>query len=843
MALPKNKSFPRCRSASYGFANVMELESALIPYCPANEEHPTEGMFVPLMEVATTALVEPTTIRRWVWKREVRARRMKDGRSWEVDVTTLPPKYRRAYAHVREARADAATDRVGERYARSRDSVRERAEFRLEAVLSLAKARAERREDETFAEVEHRWFRNFSRSHPDRKASLRSVKEWTAAFIQARGDIDALIDGNDGEKQSGARIDERLKQAFCDEYLRAHQPNLRLCYENVETFAKAQGWGPIPSYDTFRRFAQKGIPKLTRSLLREGADNPRTLLPYVRRDPTSIGAYHTIQSDCRNIDVPVRCDDGCDTCTGVRPHGHFPVWTAFIDIRSRRVLGWRLSIDVPDSDFILGIYRGIVKENGLNRRVYLDNGSNFRRAFGKRLRRLGKSEWDGPNEDQLRARFAPVGVDVVYAIVDNAPAKLIERMFRTFRHRFDEDFEAYRGTLGRKSEQAKELYRRPSELPTLSELTHLLTLAVSDYNGRAHGGRGMDGRTPDEVFYDAEIRIPRRDPDEAFELLFYQSVKGGRLVGRNGVQYGNRIYRLSSRDVQYKYFGERVDIRISPDDADKAIVVDYKTGKYLCKAHIDTEEATYDTRDEVTQRLIARTRSDAKHFLKRAAAQVEGSRTRLREYGAAKVAHLENRNAQLEEARTLAIAELPPPVEPPVALTSGFPNVSAEPMAQSDESAHDALLIETSGNANESSAAAPRNTKHPRMLTYAEFARQHGFSDVMLFYYRSGKTPWPRGVEKRFREFERLRAAGQPTREAAEALLAPKTKPQIRRLDQVRGQLSYSGIAKALGIGRRSLNEYRAGLRPWPSAELKARFDEFEQLRASEASTVSDRDS
>jgi len=367
----------------------------LVPFPnPANavsDDLQSDGSFVPLLEVAATLGIEPTTVRRWYWKGEIVARRL-DGRPYEVDVRTLPPKYRPAFlAKLTEepnVRLRAAvTDEKAERYGVARETVRERAELRLEAVLSFRKARARRSPGETFAQVEQRWLRNFRRTHEGMKVSIRAVKDWDAAY-SACG-MDALVDGNDGVKQRGARIPALAKQMFRDEYLQSRRPNLRLCYSNVCKVADEKGWGPMPSYYTFRRYA-KSIPKLVRKLRREAADNPRSVLPYVVRDPNSIPAYHTIQSDHREIDVPVRCDKGCDVCTGKKAKGHSPIWTAFIDIRSRRILGSDIAIDTPTSDFILALYRRIVDEHGLNERVYLDNGSNYRKAYGKRLRRQGR---------------------------------------------------------------------------------------------------------------------------------------------------------------------------------------------------------------------------------------------------------------------------------------------------------------------------------------------------------------------------------------------------------------------------------------------------------------------
>ncbi len=809
----------------------------MVPFPIATEaaiDEQESHAFLPLLEVAATLDIEPTTVRRWFWKGQIVARLRTDGRGYEVDVRTLPPKYQPALLAKLPAlesglRAVVAGEKA-ERYAVSRETVRERAELRLEAVLSFRKARAQRAPGETFAEVERRWLRNFRRTHPGMKVSVRSVKDWSEAHLDADG-IDGLVDGNNGIKQRGARIPAPARQMFKDEYLRAHQPNLRLCYTNVCKVAAEKGWGAMPTYHTFRRYA-RSLPKLVRKLLREAADQPRTVLPYVRRDPNSIPVYHTIQSDHREIDVPVRCDTGCEVCTGKKPKGHFPIWTAYIDIRSRRILGSDISIDTPNSDFILSVYRRIVDEHGLNQRVYLDNGSNYRKAFGKRLRKQGKSDWNGPSEEQIQARFAPVGVEVVYAIPYNAQAKAIERMFRTFRHRFDEDFEAYRGSLGEKSELARELFKRPSELPTISELAYLLQLAIAEYNSLTpHTGRGMEGRTPDEVFYDEALRIPRRNPDKAFALLFFERVKGGRMVDRNGVSYQNRTYRLASLEKHLEYYGERVDLRINPDDERTAIVLSRTTGEYICEAVVDPHDAGYDTREAITRDLIARVFHDCKELQRMAAAHVAGAKERFAEY----------RRARIEHVRRL-VAEMDAQRQPQVAAAGGaaavvmIPELSAA--ARQLELTASAVAAVLDANDAQTAPAlcvvSPRRPKRPKTVTgnhrtgdlsYGEIAHRLGMSRKSLLRYRGGKLPWPIGMQDRFEAFERLRASEAPEIELASLLEATPTPPRRERRT---GESSYQSMAVQLGVTRQMLVRYRTSKVPWPEG-LRERFEALER--------------
>jgi putative transposase len=824
--------------------------------------------FVPLVEVAAAIGVDPSTVRRMIYDRDrgVEAREREDGSGYEVNVATLPPKYRAAFADQiapgpSVARALALGD-AAPRYRAASGAVRERARFRYEAVLTFAQARVTRQKNERLADVERRWLRNFRRSHPGKRISVRSVKEWTEMFKAGDDKIDALVDRNDGTSQRGARIPAKAKQMFKDEWLRSHKPNLALIYSNVVAVAEEKGWGAIPSYDTFWRYSRT-LPKLVRKLLRDCADTPRAVLPHVKRDPSTLAAYHTIQADIRQLDVPVQCDKGCEVCTddpatrqarrrrdGKRTKGkgkakgHFPYWTAFFDIRSRRLLGSELSIDVPTSDLILGVYRRIVDEHGLNLRVYLDHGANFKKAFGKALRRLGKTEWDGPSEEVMRARFAPVGVEIVYAIPYNAQAKAIERMFRTFRHRFDEDFASYRGALGEKSEFARELYYQPSELPTTSELAYLLQLAVAQYNTTPHTGRGMNGRTPDEVFYDPAVRMSYRQPDRSFGRLFFELVKGGRIVGPNGVLHGAYTYRLTSLHKHLAYFGERVDMRVNPDDVRDAMIFDRRTGAYVCDARLD-DEATYDTRDEITRQLIRRVFGDGKELLKMAREHVAGAEERLREYREAKLAYLIRRFEEIEAVRREAHAALTgtdvvtvisrysqveharsaAPVELTPEMVLAVLDADAAPQDATDTAEMPVLcVVAPRTRERKAKAAARASRRRDDRVTWQVIADRLAISKKSLERYRQGVQPWPEGMKERYEKLLKLRGTADDT-----AITLPPEPSQPRRT-RADGALSWANIARALGVAPKTLERCRRGKRPWPEG-VRDRFEELSRQR------------
>ncbi|MGN6185062.1 MAG: Mu transposase C-terminal domain-containing protein [Thermoanaerobaculia bacterium] len=574
------------------------------------------------------------------------------------------------------------------------------------------------------------------------------------------------------------------------------------------------------------------------------------MLPYVVRDPNTLAAYHTIQADHRQIDVPVRCDKGCEVCStthrrkGKKPRGHFPIWTVYYDIRSRRVLGSELSIDTPTSRTVLAVFYRVVDEYGVPCRLYIDNGADFRKAYGKRLRRKGMQQWDGPSEEALRAQFVQLGVEVTYAIPYNAQAKPIERMLRTFRHQFDEDFEAYRGQHGEKSELAQELLFRPDELPAISDMRYLLELQIEKYNATAHSGRAMDDRSPDEVFYDPEIRLPRRVPNAAFAYLAFEPLKGGRIVGRTGVREQGRWYRLSSLRQHLNYYGERVSVRINPNDERRAMLFDWRTGQVICEAVASTEDATYDTRDEITRRIIERVYGDGKELMRMANEYVAGSRERLIEYRAAKLEYLTQRSREITANRLRLAAQVEGMAPVLVGQFTTEPEYDLltlqavldedDARAKAEAAAEVARLCVVAPRRADIPAPAPR-TK-PRVLRTREIAERLGCTQVSYNEYKRGATPWP--SEEMRLEAERLELLRDASSAEIEAALAEPPRYQRPPVAHHTGDATLKAIAAELGVAVGSLRRYRNGRRKWP-AGLKERHDQLcAERREREASST-----
>jgi len=362
--------------------------------------------------------------------------------------------------------------------------------------------------------------------------------------------------------------------------------------------------------------------------------------------------------------------------------------------------------------------------------------------------------------------------------------------------------------------------------------------------------RLKNARTPNEVFFDESIRIPRRVPDESFGYLFFDVVPGGRVVGNNGVRHDGRIYRLDSLRKHLEYWGERVDVRINPDDQRVAMIFDWRSGAYVCKAHADLQDATYDTRDEVTRALIARVFSDGKHLLQMAKEHVEGAKERLVEYRRAKIAYLTRRAEECEAARNQANRAASTADIVTMALFSGVPRHEDSSRRElTPELVAEVLTADLPENCAEGDLTLPgdgglcvartaRRQKPARLhrLTIPAIAKRLGRSDATLRLYVSGKRSWPVGMKEEYEALARLSYATAEELEAALSMRSPFTpaeRPPSKSSRKEKAarphRLSVEAIAKHLGRSDTCLRAYRSGARPWP-AGMREAYEELSQL-------------
>lgn len=536
-------------------------------------------------------------------RRSVRGRNAK---AIEIALENLP-----AEAQARYFEQHPATSPILS-FENATENQRQRAARRKAAVVAFELFTAEWNGRRGAREARLEWIEQYRAEHPEIGAlSLPSLQRWSAAY-RAFG-IDGLVDRNDGSgRRDKGVIPERARAFFWSRYTDGEQPSIADAIRDTRMWAEEIAHVELPAADdAFYRLAEK-IPDAVRRATREDQDHDERWLVTIRRD-YNFPALKIVQADHHITDLWVSCSGticGPDGCK----HGHRVWTTVFMDVASRTVISWIASLTYPNSDTILRALRQLIEAHGLPEIVYVDNGKDFKSAFGRAIRRGEATPF---NDSYLNNLLASLGVRIIFAIPRHGRSKNIERLFGTWVRQIWSGNAAYVGALGKRTESAKELYKHPEQMLDFESFRQMLTAEIDRYNmRRGHRGQAMSGRSPLEVL--AGTRIPRRDPDEkGFALAFWHY--HARQVRAGGVMVvGRNEYQIAEPAIVLDQIGRNVQLLVNPEDVRRAIVLtgcEHTTSKvdrartiacgcagkgaFLCEATL-RGLSTYDTTDAIT---------------------------------------------------------------------------------------------------------------------------------------------------------------------------------------------------------------------------------------------------
>src|ERR1017187_1716719 len=284
-----------------------------------------------------------------------------------------------------------------------------------------------------------------------------------------------------------------------------------------------------PSYSAVRSHLEQ-LPKPLLGLSREG--NPEfqgRCEPSLLTDFESLVPNQIWVSDHGQHDVWVRNDlfSGVSTNAALRP------WlTAMIDMRSRKIVGTAWSA-TPSSHTISSALRVGIENFGIPQILYVDNGKDYEK--------VGRIDFS----PECSGVLVRLGIQPQYCLPRHPQSKLIESWFATVRKRFDCLWPSYCGASPKDRPEPciaalKEHQgflkgkRKNSPLPLASEFVATARQWIEEYNSQhPHTGRGMGGRTPDEVFN--ELLLPgQRRLVESPEVLYALFRSEERRVGKEG---------------------------------------------------------------------------------------------------------------------------------------------------------------------------------------------------------------------------------------------------------------------------------------------------------------------
>jgi hypothetical protein len=571
------------------------------------------GAWLSTSELATALSLSDRAIRLRLG-RGVYSKTRQRGGGRQIALECLPEPELQAVARMRPELAPVKLglapplERRAISWSEASDSNRLRATRRRSAVVAYLVWLNARGTGRGLTAAKEEWVRRYLAETPEiGSLSVVSLERWCAAYFDGGCREEALLDRNDGSAKRGKSSLPREVRAFFRAALKSgDSQSVANAIRDTRYWAVDAGIELDAADDAFYRFAAT----LTKIELRAtNADQDRTSswLPSVRRDYTKLRAMKVVQADHHISDVFVRCDD--PECG----RGHRVWLTVFMDVRSRMVLSWVASFDYPNSDRILKAFRHLIAQHGLPDAVYIDNGKDFKKAFGKAIRTWGA---DAIDEAFFGNLLAALAIRPIFATPYRAQAKAIERLFGTFVRRIWGASSAYVGRLGKRTERVQRLFENPAELPTVTEFCDLLSSEIALYDtSTEHRGHGMDGRSPMQVF--ADTRIPRRDPDPAAlaQVFWHYYV---RMVRGAAVSIGSDRYRLADERVAVDYDGRYVQVLVDPDDIRSATIISgcahcrpevrrQKTiacgcankGVYLCDAAL-WDRSTYSFDDPIT---------------------------------------------------------------------------------------------------------------------------------------------------------------------------------------------------------------------------------------------------
>lgn len=387
--------------------------------------------------------------------------------------------------------------------------------------------------------------------------SVRTLKRW----LSAGPDL--------APKARRAGLDVPAWAAtFLRNYQQPQKPSVESAYR-----AACEQWPAAtrPSIHQVRRFLAK-LGTVTRERGRMGARELKNLQPFVRRTFDLLLPNDVWSADGHTFDAEVQ-----------HPlHGRpfRPEITTFIDIATRRAVGW--SVDLAESSYaVADALRNGVERNGIPAIIYVDNGSGYRNAF---------------MSDAATGLIGRIGATIEHSLPYNSQARgVIERAHQTIWVDGAKQLPAYMGAaMDREARlQQFKLTRKALKAGGAMPLMpwHLFVqwceARIAEYNARPH--RSLGNVSPDLCWANhlAQGATVERVPADALATLFRPRV--ARTLARAEIRLFNNIY--FARELE-EFHGLEAHIAYDIHDASRVWVY-APDGRLICEAEVNGNARHY----------------------------------------------------------------------------------------------------------------------------------------------------------------------------------------------------------------------------------------------------------
>lgn len=516
------------------------------------------------------------------------------GISYHISLPACEPAIQKKY--IRQQRKKAGVPRVKpEKKLIATDLEQMTAEERREVATwknILAEWQGYRNQGGAKAVRDQEFVDYISLKYPELHFSVRILQRQAQA-LREQGEA-ALIDRRGKHGNHVKAIPDEVFGIFQSYYLDESQKSIQKCIRMTETWIRHEGKAdllPLASHQTFTREIMRSIPPAVRVYCREGEKAcTDKMLPYIHR------TYEDLHSNdiwvCDNHTFDVFVNDG-EHRKPIRVY-----LTAFLDVRSRKFMGWYVTLNPSSSATLIALRRGI-EAYGIPKRILSDNGREFLTfdIGGRGFRKAKKTE-----EHEAPTILDNLGIEFRTAMVKNARAKIIERAFLDVKNDFSKMFDGYTGgTIIERPERLKKTGKDADNFTLLPEfIQHVDKYITGIFNKHSHKGIGMHGKTPDQVYAACLIEKTVATADQ-LNLMLLRNTRMQK-VSRSGVHLdlcGERI-DYNSHDLNFYHIGEKVYLRYDPDDLKEVRVYDEKD-RFLCTAQQQGTLGYFASKEEVAE--------------------------------------------------------------------------------------------------------------------------------------------------------------------------------------------------------------------------------------------------
>lgn len=404
------------------------------------------------------------------------------------------------------------------------------------------------------------------------------------------GIVAELLDRRGRPKGDAECCSDAAWSCFTSLYLQPQQRALRHCWDVTRHEAREQGWA-WPSLSTVRRLVDERLDASAVCLAREGQDAWRAKFSApIQQDPEAWAAGQCWEGDHTELDFFCRVIRG-GTWVADRP------WlTAWLDRRSRRLMGWTISEGGNASTVRSALSMALADpEVSVPEVVWIDNGKDFAaRSVGGQTKSQRRAKRTDPRSPEAVATgmLNMLGIEPHFAQPYNHNGKArVERFFGTVHERFDKTFAAYAGhRSGMLDKREREARRKDvMSLPTLDEVKQRFAEWASWYNAWADHriedlvDADLGGRVSPEEFYRRRLPAKRTldlDSLVILEQVFTEPVKVHKWgisikIGTKTMRYGeDAAGRIEPALEPYVGSGELVYVSYDEQDLSRITVWD-----------------------------------------------------------------------------------------------------------------------------------------------------------------------------------------------------------------------------------------------------------------------------